>query len=184
MERNKTLKVSLMAIFVALTAIGAFIRVPVPMVPFTLQLTMTTLAGLVLGPRLGAASVGMYVALGLMGLPIFAEGGGIGYIFKPSFGYLVGFIFGAYISGKIAAVPRPSVKRLLVANFAGLGVVYLCGMVYFYLCSMFYLHNPIGLWPLFFYCFLIVVPGDAVLAILTAIVGNRVLPYIGRERWL
>lgn len=62
------------ALFTTLTAVGAFIKIPVPVVPFTLQFLFTTMAGLLLGKRLGALSVAVYVALGLAGLPIFAEG--------------------------------------------------------------------------------------------------------------
>ncbi len=68
------------ALFVALIAVGAFIRVPLPNCPFTLQILFTTLAGIVLGSRLGAASVGIYIVLGLIGVPIFTSGGGPGYI--------------------------------------------------------------------------------------------------------
>ncbi len=62
----------LCAFFVALTAVGARIRVPVPVVPFTLQFLFTTLAGLTLGARGGAAAVGVYILLGLAGVPVFA----------------------------------------------------------------------------------------------------------------
>ena len=84
---SRTRNMVLCAMFTVLVAIGAFIRVPVPFVPFTLQVLFTTLAGLILGPKLGAMSVTLYVALGLLGLPIFASGGGIGYVFQPTFGY-------------------------------------------------------------------------------------------------
>lgn len=90
------------ALFTALIAVGAFIRVPVPVVPFTLQYLFTMLAGLLLGSKRGAVSVAVYVLLGLAGLPIFTEGGGLGYIFKPSFGYLAGFCVGAYLTGYLA----------------------------------------------------------------------------------
>lgn len=90
------------ALFTTLTAVGAFIKIPVPVVPFTLQFLFTTMAGLLLGKRLGALSVAVYVALGLAGLPIFAEGGGLGYLFRPSFGYLIGFCAGAWVTGAIA----------------------------------------------------------------------------------
>ena len=66
--------------FAALIAVGAFIRIPIPYVPFTLQLFFTTLAGLLLGPKLGAASSLVYMITGLIGIPIFTEGGGPGYI--------------------------------------------------------------------------------------------------------
>ena len=70
----------LVALFTALTAIGAFLRIPMPMVPFTLQNLFSTLAGLLLGSYLGAVSVGIYVLLGLAGVPVFTSGGGIGYV--------------------------------------------------------------------------------------------------------
>ena len=75
-NREKTYKIALVAMFAALSAIGAFIRVPMPMVPFTLQLFFTTMAGLLLGGELGALSVGVYVLIGLLGLPVFTGGGG------------------------------------------------------------------------------------------------------------
>ena len=93
---------ALCGVFTALIAIGAFIRIPVPVVPFTLQYLFTMLAGLLLGAKLGAAAVALYVGMGLIGFPIFTQGGGFGYVFNPSFGYLVGFIVGAYATGKIA----------------------------------------------------------------------------------
>lgn len=72
----------LSSLFVALIAIGAFIKVPVPVCPFTLQLLFTTLAGLLLGANLGFISVFVYIVIGLIGIPIFTEGGGPGYIFS------------------------------------------------------------------------------------------------------
>ena len=75
-EQGRTKEIVLFGLFTALTAIGAFIRIPVPVCPFTLQLLFTTLAGLILGSRRGALSVGLYVLLGLSGVPVFTEGGG------------------------------------------------------------------------------------------------------------
>ena len=182
MERNETKQMILCAMFVAMIAAGAFIKIPIPVVPFTLQYLFTMLAGLLLGGKLGALAVGVYILLGLAGLPIFAQGGGIGYVFQPSFGYIPGFAAGAYITGVIAnQKANPSYPRLLAANFAGLGIVYLCGMVYYYLISNFYLGTPIGLWPLFLNCFLLAVPGDIVLCILGAVLGRRMIPIIRAE---
>ena len=93
------------ALFTALIAVGAFIKVPVPVVPFTLQFLFTMLAGLIMGGRLGAISVGLYAVLGLVGLPIFAEGGGIWYVLKPSFGYIIGFALGSLVTGLMAEKP-------------------------------------------------------------------------------
>ena len=94
------------------------------MVPFTLQLFFVTMAGFVLGPRLGAVSALVYVALGLLGVPIFTEGGGLGYVFKPTFGYLISFALAAYVTGKIAhSAKEPSYARLALAAAAGMAVI-------------------------------------------------------------
>ena len=149
-----TRKMILTSMFVAMIAAGAFIKIPVPIVPFTLQFLFTMLAGILLGGKDGFRAVVIYIFLGLIGLPIFAEGGGFAYIFKPSFGYIIGFAIASYITGTIANKnSEPTIKRLLCANFIGLAIVYLFGMVYYYIMSNFYLGTPIGLWPLFLYCF-------------------------------
>lgn len=179
MKSGKTKELVLCAMFVALIAAGAFIKIPIPVVPFTLQYLFTMMAGLLLGGRLALCATGTYLLLGLAGLPIFAQGGGPAYIFQPSFGYLIGFAAGAYVTGVIAGrTERPGYGSLLAANFAGLAIVYLFGMVYYYFMSNFYLNSPIGLWPLFLYCFILAVPGDIALCIVGAILGKRLIPLV------
>ena len=183
MKTGKTRNLILCGLFAALIAVGAFLRVPVPVVPFTLQLLFTMMAGLLLGGRLGAVSVCAYIGIGLLGAQVFAEGGGAAYVLKPSFGYLIGFAVASYVTGVIAnQTANPGYPRLLAANFAGLGIVYLLGMTYYYLISNFYLGNPIGLWPLFLYGFLLAVPGDIALCILGALLGKRLIPVMNRDR--
>lgn len=175
--KNKTQTMIVCAFFTTLIAVGAMIRIPVPVVPFTLQFLFTMLAGLLLGGKYGAVSVLTYITMGLIGLPVFAEGGGIAYILKPSFGYLIGFAVAAFVTGVIANRSRkPSYRRLLAANFIGLGIVYLIGMVYYYFISTFCLGIAIGLWPLFLYCFILAVPGDIVLCLLAALIAKRLIP--------
>lgn len=103
----------LCALFTALSAIGAFIRIPVPLVPFTLQITFTTLAGLLLGSKKGAISVAVYVLMGLIGIPVFTQGGGFSYVLKPSFGFLVAFIIGAFVN---RAYCRKETKSVILEN--------------------------------------------------------------------
>ena len=80
------------ALLTALTAAGAFLRIPLGFSSITLQFLFTAMAGVLLGPGCGALSQGVYVALGLMGLPIFTTGGGFGYVLQPTFGFLLGLI--------------------------------------------------------------------------------------------
>ena len=114
-KKLSTVSMVLCGMFAALVAIGAFIQIPVPYMDyFTLQFFFVLLAGLILGADKGAISVGCYVLLGLVGVPIFAAGGGIGYIFRPSFGYLVGFIVSAYVTGKVTrTICLPVLQDLL-----------------------------------------------------------------------
>lgn len=169
------------ALFVALISIGAFIKIPIPVLPFTLQFLFTTLAGLLLGGKLGAISVLVYIILGLIGLPVFTEGGGLGYVLKPSFGYIVGFCIGSFITGIIASkVSAPSYIRLFTANIMGLMTVYLCGMTYYYIICNYVINTPIALWPLILYCFILAVPGDIFLCILSTILAKRLMPILNK----
>ncbi|WP_455611597.1 biotin transporter BioY [Cloacibacillus porcorum] len=172
--RLDTRQMTLCALFTALIAVGAQIKVPLPVVPFTLQFLFTTLAGLLLGGRLGALSVAVYLILGLAGAPVFTEGGGPAYLLKPSFGYLIGFMLGAWSTGIIASRTRPlSLKRAAAASACGLAVVYICGMAYCYLISNFVLAQPLSFEALFIYCFLLAVPGDILLCFVEALLAVR-----------
>ena len=180
--KTNTKKLVQAALLTALTAVGAFLMFPLGALSFAMQDMFTVMAGVLLGWKWGMASQAAYVALGLIGLPIFTQGGGLAYVFQPTFGYIIGFAVGAYVTGVIAnRRDRPGYDRLLTANFAGLAIVYLFGMVYYYLMSNFYLDSPIGLWPLFLYCFILAVPGDIALCILGAILGKRLIPLV-REK--
>ncbi|MCC8135381.1 MAG: biotin transporter BioY [Ruminococcus sp.] len=179
MNSEKIRNLILCAMFAALTAVGAFIKIPVPLVPFTLQLTFTTLAGYILGAKNGMISVLIYIALGLIGIPVFTEGGGIGYVLKPTFGYIIGFALGAFVTGTIARKnSRPSYPRLLAAGFAGLAVVYAMGILYYYLISRFYLGADVTVRSVLLYCFVLVVPGDIALTFVAALAAKRIIPVV------
>lgn len=179
---NKTTNLILCSLFTALIAVGAFIKVPVPVVPFTLQFLFTTLAGLLLGSKKGAISVVAYMILGLAGLPIFSEGGGFWYVIKPSFGYIIGFCIGTYVTGLIAErMKEKTVPRYMLANFVGLLIVYAVGMIYYYIICNYVIDRPIALGPLFLYCFVLAVPGDICLCILAAALVKRVKPILNHQ---
>jgi len=175
---NKTRDMAMTAMFTALITAGAYIRIPVPVCPFTLQFLFTTLAGLILGKNRGAAASALYVVLGLAGLPVFTGGGGLTYVLQPTFGYLIGFIAGSYITGAIARSGKADTRRLLMGCFAGLAVVYALGMIYYYVISAVYLNEPVGIGALFLYCFVLAVPGDIALCLLSAALAKRLMPVI------
>ena len=159
---NNTLKMTYCGIFTALIAIGAFIQIPLPYMDyFTLQFLFVLLSGILLGSKLGGLAVLIYVLIGLIGIPIFASGGGIGYIFKASFGYLIGFIACAYFTGLICEkVALTDLKKYALAVF--------CGFI-----LNFYLNTPISWKLVLLSCFPIDLPCDIALSILAIILATK-----------
>ena len=99
----KTRDLAMVGLFAALTAIGAWISIPIPPVPFTFQVLFVLLAGAVLGSARGGLSQIVYVLLGVIGLPVFAGGAsGPGVLFGPTGGYIFGFIVAAFVVGALS----------------------------------------------------------------------------------
>lgn len=120
-------EVAYAALFAALVAAGAFVAIPLGPVPFTLQLLVVLLAGLVLGPRGGTLAVAAYLVLGLVA-PVYAGGAsGIGVLMGPTGGYLWGFLLAAATAGLAARRAGPGLVGLSVAALAGLVPVYVLG---------------------------------------------------------
>ena len=131
----KTTDIVYCGMFASLMAVGAFIKIMIPIgiweVTFSLQFFFALLAGFLLGSRRGLAAVGCYLLIGLAGVPVFAHGGGLMYLMKPTFGFLIGFAAAAYVAGRIAeTLPGNGYLKLLFAAFWGEMAYYLCGLVY------------------------------------------------------
>lgn len=164
----------LCGLFIALITAGTFIRIPVGADVYTLQFMFTLLAGLVLGARPGAMAVGSYVLLGLLGVPVFASGGGPAYILQPTFGYLLAFILQAWFCGAYARrLSDKSYSNLLTVNLGGMAIVYLIGISWFYLSSNFVLDAPIPLWTAILYCGIFQAVPDFLLCMAAAGIGLR-----------
>ncbi|MED3661416.1 biotin transporter BioY [Ureibacillus sp. FSL K6-8385] len=176
MKNSQIYSLTLVAIFAALTAIGAFIKIPLPIVPFTLQIVIVFLAGSILGSKRGLQSQLVYILVGLAGLPVFTKGGGLTYVLQPTFGYLVGFAVGAFVIGYIIerGGEEPSRLRFVIANLAGTFVIYAIGAPYVYLALNFWLDMPTSASTVFVTAFLSTVGVDIVLAILTALFARRI----------
>lgn len=173
----------LVPLFTALMIAGAFIRIPFPLLPVTLQAFFCALAGLILGPRLGALSMLVYATLGLAGIPVFAQGGGITYIFNKSFGFILGFIVAAYIIGKLSsAVKKPSATGNFIAVMAGLLAIYAIGTSYMFMIIRLYLGNTqVGI----YYVLTANLPylvKDAVLFTAAALSVKSIMPVLSKVR--
>ncbi len=186
-QMNKTMTLVTCGLFTALMAVGAFIKIMIPLgvwqVTFSLQFFFALLAGMVLGSKNGFLSVLAYLLVGLCGVPVFAHGGGLGYLLKPTFGFLIGFAAAAFITGWI--LERSSSRSfgtLLFAAFWGEMAYYLCGLIYYYLTFNFLLMNgeTIGLVKLIEVWFLSTVVPDFCLCVLATITMRRLLPALSR----
>lgn len=178
----KVKDIAQIALFTALTAIGAFIKIPIPVVPITMQVFFVTMAGVILGAKKGAISQLLYVLIGLVGFPIFTQGGGVAYIFKPTFGYLIGFIFGAYIIGKITErLKKKNITGIFLAILAGVGVIYVIGVTYLYIINNYYVGKEFSLWFAFYYGFLVSILGDLVCSYFAAVLCYKLLPVIKKQ---
>ena len=182
MRTTKTLRMVRCGMFTALVAIGAFIRIPVPYMDyFTLQFLFVILAGILLGPADGAAAVGAYVLIGLAGVPVFAAGGGLQYIFRPSFGYLLGFVAAAYAAGMTVERRRPTgFGGYFVCGLAGFAVTYGIGLVYKYFMLNIYVGEPTPFWIVLASCFPLDMPGDLVLCGVGASLAGQLRPAFRR----
>jgi biotin transport system substrate-specific component len=119
--------VAVAALFTALLAVSAFISIPAGSVPFTLQVFVVLLAGMVLGPRLGVLSVLAYLILGLAA-PVYSGGTtGLGVLFGPTGGYLIGFIPAVLLTGWLANPREGSLPRMFLAGLSGLIPIYTLG---------------------------------------------------------
>lgn len=177
-----TKEIVVCALFTALVAAGAFLSIPMPGgVPISLQFLFTNLAGVLLGRKKGLTSILVYIILGLIGIPIFTAGGGIGYIFKPSFGYILGFAGGTWLAGYISEKGKGTVMTYIWASLADMAVVFAAGLFYFYMLTTYYVGTSISMEKLFLTCFAPFAPADVVYCILSGFLAKRLQPVLKKS---
>ena len=168
------------ALFTSLTIVGGLISIPIGPVPITLQSFFVILSGLILGSKLGALSQITYVALGLIGLPVFAGGhGGLGSVITPTFGFLMAYIIAAYIIGKLTDKNK-SLPRIICSVILGSLIIYVIGVPYFYYIFTSFLGKGINFYTALKYACLPFIPGDTVKAIIAIILSKQLLPRLSR----
>lgn len=175
------------ALFVALMAAAAYIRIPFPFVPLTFQTAVSIMCGMLLGAKKGAISMCIYALAGLIGLPVFSSGGGFSYVLMPSFGYIPGFICAAAVAGAIIGGAAGgnedkgiTFRRCILAALAALVCNYALGTAYF--IAVWELSGYEGLFAAVIEYNVIYIPKDILLAVAAAAVARQVLPAISRRR--
>ena len=136
----KTRELTLCAFFTILFVIGSKIVIPAGIIPLTLQTMVVIIAGMLLQPKYIWVSYGLFFLMGLLGFPVFANGGGIAYVLQPSFGFLLSFPIAASF---ISIIHHKFHTASFLANFIicmiGLCIIYTIGCIYMYGILNFYM---------------------------------------------
>lgn len=168
---NKTLcRIIGVFIFVIFTALGAFVRVPLPFtpVPITLQTFFVLLSAASLGANLGALTQLVYISLGISGIPVFSgAASGLLYLFGPTGGYIAGFVLAALIAGRL-------IRRSKGGLFSIFGILFFADLVILSLGSI-WLKFLLGysLNKALLAGFLPFIPGDILKVLVAAIIYSR-----------
>ena len=175
------------AVMGSLTALGEFIKIPIAPypVPMTLQTGFVFLAGMLLPKREAFLSQAAYILLGLIGIPVFAHGGGLGYILDPTFGYLLAFLFCAPLMSILYNKTLLRRKYILFALFSVLLILILqlCGVIYMAVISSLHLHTKLP-FSKAAYLTLLFLPLDIVKLLLAALFSIQIrkrLPFLSLE---
>jgi len=176
MPIEKLRMVVLASLMAALTAVGAYIYVPIGPVPIILSTLFVILSGLLLGSRWGLTSMALYLLVGAIGLPVFAGGkGGFAHFMGPTGGYLFGYIFASWITGFISERSRGRMILDIFAVIIGSLALYALGVPWLKMIAQMSWTKAlmVGVLP-----FLI---GDAIKASVVLILARAIRPILRRR---
>jgi len=170
-------KMVLASLMAALTAVGAYMFVPIGPVPIVLTTLFVLLTGLLLGSLWGLASIGVYLLVGAIGLPVFAGGrGGLAHFFGPTGGYLLGFALSAWITGFISERSKGFLISDIIAVLAGSLAIYGLGVPWLKIVTQMSWSKTliVGVIPF--------LPGDGIKATTAIILARSVRPILSRQQ--
>lgn len=170
-EKGKTYDMAYCGIFAVVIAICSWISIPAT-VPFTLQTFAVFLSVILLGGRRGTVSVLVYILLGAIGVPVFAEfTGGLGIILNNTGGYIIGFLFSALVMWAAESLFGRKLWVQVVSMIVGLAVCYAFGTVWFMLVYM-RDAGPVGLMTVLGWCVIPFILPDLVKIVLALMLGS------------
>ncbi len=181
-RRNLIVTLTLSALFCTLIIIGSFIRIPMPnMMPVTMQTFFILLTGLVLPLKASTLAVITYIVLGLIGLPIFSGGGGLGYVLTPSFGFIIGFLFSTVIISVLSQkLIKAKLWQFICISTLGISITYIIGVIYFAFITNIHNHNHYSAIWFIQTVFLPFIPKEIICIILCSIIAIKMKQYTTR----
>ena len=181
MKRRKLIvTLTLSALFCTLICVGSFIRIPMPnMMPMTLQTFFVLLTALVLPFKSSILATVTYMTLGLVGLPIFSGGGGLGYVLMPNFGFIIGFVVATVIMSVITEkLNNCKIWQYIIISLLGVTAIYIIGILYFAFITNVYNNNSYSAIWFIQTVFLPFLPKEIICIILSSLSAYKIRPYI------
>ncbi|EGW42012.1 biotin transporter BioY [Desulfosporosinus sp. OT] len=172
----KTRKLAMTSVMAALMCLAGMLLHWAPgLVPFSILPIFVYISGLILGAEYAALAMLVYLVLGLFGFPVFATApfGGLGYILKPTFGFLLGYVAAAYVVGYVYR--EGSLWRAIIGVLAGLITFYLFGLSYLYIILQWVLHQQTSVAGVLMIGFVPFILGDLIKAGIAVWIGQEVV---------
>ena len=188
----KKLKSVFIALFAAIICAGAFMKIPLGLVPIVLQNVLCILSGVLFGGIISAAPTALFLLAGLVGLPVYSGGSsGPAVWIGPTGGFLAGYLLGALLAGLIAGKPDVDERkitwknavRITIAIFAGMIILYVPGVIHFARWARKMEKVPADKTALAFTlsaCVLPYLPGDLLKIIVAVPVALKIRPLLAR----
>lgn len=176
-SKSKTYDLVYIGVFAVLMAVCSWISIPTA-VPFTLQTFGVFMAVGVLGGKKGTASVGLYLLLGVLGVPVFAGmTGGIGVLLGTTGGYIIGFFFSALVMWAMEKLPGKRSVIQVISMIIGLLVCYTFGTLWF---MMVYMKNQgaVGLMTVLGWCVIPFIIPDILKIVLAYGLSRKLKNYV------
>lgn len=180
MRKIKIKDLTLISMMLALLIICSKISFNIGPIPITLQTFAVFMISLILGVKKSIIVFLTYIIMGLIGIPVFSQGGGFDYIFKPSFGFIIGFLAASAIIG----IRKDLFYVKYITSTIGLIIINLCGVIYMYIIINYYLDLDkslsyvlsVGVLPFIF--------KDFISAILACIIYSRIHQAIHKKQYV
>lgn len=175
--RSKTYDIVYIAVFAVIMAICSWISIPAA-VPFTLQTFGVFIAAGVLGGKRGTLSVLVFILLGAVGIPVFANfSGGIGVLAGPTGGYIIGFLFSALVMWAMEKLPGKKSIMQIVSMVVALVVCYAFGTAWFMVVYG-KANGPVGLVTALGWCVFPFIIPDLIKIALAYVLSRKLRKYV------
>lgn len=187
--KSSIVRTTFTALFAALICLGCVISIKLPGgVPITVQNLFAMLAALILGGLQGSGAVGLFLILGVVGLPVFSGAvGGWAVFVGPTGGFLWGYFLGAAVAGLIAGTPHVEEKKFRLKNWIRIAIASLVGFALIYLPGIpWFIHimagkgNPVTFNKALEYTLIPFIPGDVLKMLVSVPLAALLRPVAAR----